>query len=143
MKNILTVAALIFASIAGTAVAEDKVPAKYEIKIQKPAAKASAKAVAKIQVTPKGAYHMNKDFPTKLTLKTSDGVTLAKEKLTAKDDKDAVKIEKDAASFEISFTASSAGKKSFTGELKSAVCTETTCEPFTEAISFEVEVAAK
>jgi len=139
MKKVLTIAALLFASIAGTAVAADK----YDVKIEKPTAKASAKAVAKVQVTPKGEYHMNKEYPTKLTLKPVEGVKFESEKLTAKDNKDAVKVEDGATTVQISFTSDTAGKKTITGELKGAVCKAEECVPFTEKISFDVDVAAK
>ncbi|MCC6554521.1 MAG: hypothetical protein IT372_16200 [Polyangiaceae bacterium] len=133
MKKTLTIAALFFAAITGTATASDQ----YEVKIESPRAKASAKAVASISVAPKGDFHFNKDYPSKLTLTAPEGVKLEKEKLTAKD---AAKLDEHGVKFEVAFTADSAGKKTITGELKSAVCTKTECKPFVEKIAIEVEV---
>ncbi|WAS98861.1 hypothetical protein [Nannocystis punicea] len=45
--------------------------------------------------------------------------------------------------FESRMTASTAGKKTITGELESAVCTDNNCEIFKEAVSIEVDVAAQ
>jgi hypothetical protein len=133
MKRTLTIAALLFASLAGTALAADN----YDLSINKPAAKAKSRAVARISVRPKGAFHVNTEYPAKLTVAAPAGVSLEKEKQTGKE---AAKLAKDALEFEVAFTADAAGTKSFTGELKFAVCTDTECKPTTEKVSFEVDV---
>jgi hypothetical protein len=40
----------------------------------------------------------------------------------------------------IDFTASTAGDKAFTGKVKFAVCTETSCDPKKEELAFNVKV---
>jgi hypothetical protein len=134
MKKALSIAALLLTSLTGTALADSA----YSLAINAPSAKTSSKAVAKITVQPKGKFHINQEFPTKLTLEASNGVKLEKAKWTAKD---AVKFENTTAEFEIAFTPESRGKKTFTGELKFAVCEgEESCIPKNEKISFTVDV---
>jgi hypothetical protein len=133
MKKALTIAALLLAAVTGTASAADK----YDLKIDSKAAKASTKSVASLKITPKGEFHVNVDYPVKLKLVAPAGVTLEKETQVAKD---ATTFTKDAAEFKVAFTADSPGKKSFTGELKFAVCTEKDCHPQVEKVAFEVDV---
>jgi hypothetical protein len=135
MKKVITMVALLFVATTGTALAD----ADYASKVTAPSAKANTKAVAKIKVESKGAYHVNKEFPTKLTLEAPAGVTLEKAKQTAKD---AVKLDDKAAEFEVAFTSSEKGKKEFKGELKFALCDNAgkECLPKSEKISFTVDV---
>ena len=133
MKKALAIAALLVTAFAGSATAADK----YDVKVNAPAAKAKAKGVAKISITPKGKYHMNTDYPAKLSLSGSDGLTVEKAKQTKAD---AAKFDQSAAEFQVSYTSASPGKKSITGELKFAVCADSECVPSTEKISIDVDV---
>jgi hypothetical protein len=134
MKKLVSVLALLAATAAlGTAVAGDQ----YDVSVKAPAAKASARSVATISVTPKGAFHVNTEYPVKLKVNAPDGVTLEKDTLRGPDAK---RFEKAGLDFEVAFTAAAGGKKSFTGELKFAVCTDTECKPTTEKVSFDVDV---
>ncbi len=133
MKKALSIAALLVTAIAGTAFAADN----YDLSIKSPAAKAKEKTTATIEIKPKGDFHMNLDYPTKLTIKAPDGVKVEKEKQLGKE---AAKFDKEAAKFEVAFTADSPGKKTITGELKFAVCSADKCAPQKETISFDVEV---
>lgn len=63
MKKILITAAL-FVAMTGTAFAANH----YDLNIVKPAAKVNVKAVAKVKVTAKDGYRINKEYPTKLSL---------------------------------------------------------------------------
>ena len=59
-------------------------PEEGKLAIDPPAdAKAGAEAVAKITVTAGAGYHVNTEYPTKLTLTSPEGVTLAKAELVA------------------------------------------------------------
>ena len=134
MKKTLSIAALFLVAMTGNALAD----ADHSTAIKAPSAKVGARAVATISVQPKGPYHINKEFPAKLTIDAPEGVKLEKAKQMAKD---AVKFEDTAAEFQVAFTPESAGKKLFTGELKFAVCeSASTCIPKTEKISFTVDV---
>jgi hypothetical protein len=52
----------------------------------------------------------------------------------------AVKLEEGGAEFDVAFTSADAGKKTFSGEFKFAVCSASTCDPKKEKLSFTVEV---
>jgi hypothetical protein len=88
-------------------------------------------------VIPNADWHMNMDYPTKLTVEAPAGVTVAKPKL-GKDD--AVKFAEQECEFAVAFTPSEAGDKTFTGEFKFAVCQDTACVPKTEKLEFQVAV---
>jgi hypothetical protein len=135
MKKLVTAATLVLAltSTLGAALAGDQ----YDLNIKAPSAKANERSVVKVSIAPKGAYHVNTEYPVKLALTAPDGVKLEKE-TQAKDD--AKRFEKAGLDFEVGFVAGSAGKKTFTGKLKFAVCTDTDCKPTTEQVSFDVDV---
>ena len=135
MKKLVSVAALLLAATAtlGTAIAGDQ----YDLSVTKPTAKTNERAVARVSIRPKGAFHVNVDYPTKLKITAPDGVKLEKD---VQRGPDAAKFEKGALDFEVAFTADGAGTKSFSGELKFAVCTDTECKPSTEKVSFDVDV---
>ena len=65
------------------------------------------------------------------------GVTVDKPKQTAKD---AIKLEEAGADFDVTFTPSEPGQKTFTGELKFAVCSANSCDPKKQALNFTVDV---
>jgi hypothetical protein len=90
-----------------------------------------------IRVIPSATWHMNLEYPTKLTVTPPAGVEVAKPKL-GKDD--AVKLDEQSCEFAIAFTPSEAGDKVFTGEFKFAVCQDTACVPKTEKLEFHVAV---
>jgi len=102
-----------------------------------PAAKKGEKAAAQVHIEGTGEFHVNLEYPVKLTVEAPSGVTLDKAKQTHRD---AVKFEKSGADFAIGFVSTDAGKKSFKGEFKFAVCTDNNCSPTTEKIEFDVDV---
>ena len=99
---------------------------------------------ATVRVTPSGAYHINKEFPTKLTLETPAGVTLAKALLTAGGQDqakgDAEAFDEKQLAFNVKLTPSS-GTHTIKGTFKFAVCDKDTCLAKKEQIS--IVVAAK
>jgi hypothetical protein len=120
--------------LSSTAFAADK----YKLDVKAPSsAKKGEKATTKLHLEGAGGFHVNIDYPTKLTVTAPSGVKVEKASQTGKD---AVKFAKEGADFHIDFTASETGKKSFTGEFKFASCTTDACAPATEKIAFEVEV---
>jgi len=132
-KAFASIVAAAFA-LSSTAFAGDNY--KMELKAP-PSAKKGEKAAAKIHVEGTGEFHMNLEFPAKLTVEAPTGVTLDKAKQTRRD---AVKFEKSGADFAIGFISEDTGKKSFKGEFKFAVCTDNNCSPTTEKIAFDVNV---
>lgn len=91
---------------------------------------------AEVVVKPGAGYHINEEFPTKLSLKAPAGVTLAKADLGKAD----AKMSKDECRFEVTLTGNEAGQKTVPGELKFAVCTDTTCDPQKTAVSIALSV---
>ena len=80
---------------------------------------------------------MNKDYPTNLSVVAPAGATVDKPKQGAKD---AVKFAEEGADFDVAYTCNEAGKQTFTGELKFAVCSASSCDPKKEKLSFTVDV---
>jgi hypothetical protein len=110
----------------------------YKVDVKAPAsAKKGEKATTTIHVEGTGKYHLNMEYPTKLSITAPTGVKIEKDKQTKADAK---KFAEGGADFDVVFTSSETGKKSFTGELKFAWCASTDCNPATEKIAFDVEV---
>ncbi len=111
---------------------------RYTLQIEPPAeAKAGAQGVVKVKVLPKDPWHMNLDYPTKLTVEAPGGVELAK----AEQKKgDATALTDASCEFDVAFTASEAGDKSFSGKFKFAICQDEACSPIQEDIQFQVAV---
>jgi hypothetical protein len=125
---------LISLAMTGTALAD----VKSNLSILAPGqAPLNTRKTAQVKVSPVGPYKMNTEYPLKLTLTAPAGVTLEKAVLTAKD---ASKFDDTTASFDVAFTATSRGKKAFTGQYKFAVCTETDCFPQSKTVTFDIDV---
>lgn len=121
-------------------------PEEGTLTIQAPTdAKAGTESVATIVVTPDGPYKINTEFPTKLTLETPEGVTIAKATYKAgghdkaKGDADAF-TEKQLA-FSVKLTPAASGTHTINGTFKFAVCDKDVCLAKKELIS--IAVAAK
>ncbi|WPB74134.1 hypothetical protein KYC5002_34520 [Archangium violaceum] len=133
MNQALTTLVAVLA-LSSTAFAADT----YKVVVTPPTSATKGKpAVVLVHIEGAGGAKVNLEYPTKLEITPPTGVTVAKSRLTAKDAK---KFNKDGADFEISFTSSSAGVKTFTGEVKFAVATETNAVPVTEKLNFSVNV---
>jgi hypothetical protein len=112
---------------------------QYTLSIEPQGDTAAGKpGVVKVKILPKGTWHMNHEYPTKLTVEAPAGVELAK----AEQGKgDAVTFSDEACEFDVGFTAAQAGEKSFSGKFKFAICEgESACKPVSEDISFQVAV---
>lgn len=117
-------------------------PAEGTLAIEVPAAKAGAKVVANIVVTPGAGFHVNTEYPTKLKLETADGVTFAKAELKAggpsKEKGDAAEMTEQKLHFAIELTPAAAGSYTVNGSFKFAVCDKDQCLPKKEAIAIQV-----
>jgi DsbC/DsbD-like thiol-disulfide interchange protein len=121
-------------------------PDEGKLAIESPAdAKAGAETTAKITVTPASGYHVNTEFPIKLTLTAPDGVTLAKTEFKAggpsKDKGDADTLEESQLLLGVKLTAAKSGSYTINGTFKFAVCDKDSCRPKKESIA--IQVAAK
>ena len=132
MKKVFAIVSLL--ALPAVGFADD---AAYKLSVEAPPAKKGQKSHAKVKITPGAGYHMNKEYPTSLTLSGVPlGVTVEKPKQTAKD---AAKWEEQGGEFDVAYTASEPGKKTIMGELKFAVCSTNTCDPKKSPISFEID----
>lgn len=133
MNQALTTLVAVLA-LSSTAFAADT----YKVVVTPPASATKGQpAVVLVHVEGAGAYKVNLDYPTKLVITPPAGVTVVKPTMKGADAK---KFTKDGADFEIRFTSSSVGMKTFTGEIKFATATEDDTRPVTEKISFSVNV---
>lgn len=136
LKKLVAASAMVIVALAAAAL-----PAlgsdQYNLSVKSPSAKVNERAVVKISIAPNGGFHVNTEYPAKVTVTPPNGVKLEKATQTSKD---ATRFEKAGLDFEVAFVAGGTGKKSFTGELKFAVCTDTECKPSTEKIAFDVDV---
>lgn len=130
MKKALSFAAVALLAFAGLAFAGDK----YDLKVSSASGKAGDKATATVTVKAKGAYHVNLEYPHKLILTAPDGVTVEKAKLVASD----AKVSKEELQFTVVAVPGATGDKVIEAQLKSAVCTDDTCEPFVETVQIKV-----
>lgn len=121
---------------SGAASAADKT---YEIEKSATPAKVGAAGKASLTVQGKNGWHVNEEAPITLTLKADEGIALPKTKLARAD---LAQSTKDAAKFEIPFSASASGKKTITAEARFVMCQEQACKPEKETVSLEVQVAA-
>ena len=138
MKKAL-VSILAVLALSSTALAGDN----YKLDIKAPSAKKGEKAKATLHVEGTGGFHVNTEYPFKLTLKAPAGVKLDKETFVGgKDGKsaDAAKWTKEGLDFDINFTSSDTGKKEITGDFKFAVCTADNCSPGSKAVAIDVDV---
>lgn len=110
---------------------------RYEVTVDTPAGVAGADSVVTVTLSPKKGWHVNQDFPTKLTITPPAGVTLAKDKLKKAD---AAEFNNNTAKFAVKYKAAAAGAKSFNAVFKFAVCSAATCDPKTEKLAWNVSV---
>ncbi|PRQ09469.1 protein-disulfide reductase DsbD family protein [Enhygromyxa salina] len=110
---------------------------QYALKIEPSEGKVGEEGQVSIRVIPSESWHMNLEYPTKLQVTAPAGVVVANPKL-GKDD--AVKFDEQNCEFAVKYTPSEAGEKTFTGEIKFAVCQDTACVPKTETLEFQVAV---
>jgi hypothetical protein len=106
---------------------------------------AGSEAVARITVTPGKGYKVNTEYPTKLTLTPPEGVTVAKDKLTAggrdKAKGDADRMDEKQLTFAVKLTPAASGSYTVNGNFKFAVCDADQCLAKQESIA--IAVAAK
>ena len=118
---------------ATTAAAKDT---SYDLVVQAPAEAAAGSAVvANVKVTPGKGYKVNEEYPTKLSLEATDGVTTGKQVLAKAD---AAAFDKHQLAFDVKLTPTRAGEFTVRGKLTFAVCTDATCDPKTEAIAINL-----
>ena len=117
--------------------AETATGGAYSVEAKAATAHPGVPSAATVVITPGKGYHFNKECRTTLKLDpVSDDEAPAL--LSAKDA--GVKVEDSGASFEVRFTARTAGPKDMTGMLSFAVCTASTCEPRKHPVTLHIDV---
>lgn len=137
------------APVAAAAGADDRTrlqPAEGKLAIEiPPDAKAGAETTAKITVTPGTGYHVNTEYPVKLVLNSTQGVTLAKAEMAAgghtQGKGDADSFDEKQLAFSVKLTPASAGSYTVNGTFRFAVCDASQCLPKRENVA--ITVAAK
>ena len=110
-------------------------------------AKAGSEMIAKIIVTPGSEYKVNTEFPTKLTLETTSGLTFAKAELKAgghdKAKGDADVFDEKGLAFIVKLTANASGNYTINGSFKFAVCDKAGHQCLAKKEPIAIQVAAK
>jgi hypothetical protein len=125
-------------SVSHGAATESKQDDRYTLTYSAAGAKKGESAAATVTVTPKGEWHLNREFPTSLSVTPSTGVAVTKTKLKLQDAKRF--DEHKGLEFQITYEAKAAGKEKLDGKLKFAICMETSCSPVTEIFSIPIDV---
>ena len=89
-----------------------------------------------VNVLPGKGFHMNKDYPTKLTLELPAGVSSPKVVQVAED---AEKFTETSLTFGVKLAAAAKGDYTIPATLKFAVCTDSTCNPKKQQISLALK----
>ncbi len=118
-----------------------------KLSIDSPEAKAGGESTIKVTITAGDAYKVNTEFPTKLTLENTQGVTIAKAELKAgghdKAKGDADVFDEHSLVFAVKVTPTAAGNYTLNGTFRFAVCDKagSTCLAKKEPIA--IQLAAK
>lgn len=111
---------------------------EYTLSLAAPAALGVGEAGKVVfTVTPKKGWKLNEEFPPKLKLDPPEGVEVDKPN---QGKSDAVSYTTKQAQWAVSVKPTAAGKKTVSGKIKFAVCTETTCNPRKPALAFAFDV---
>jgi len=121
-------------------------PEEGRLAIEAPAdARAGAESIAKITVTPGAGYHVNTEYPIKLTLTSPTGVALPKAEFVAgghgNPKGDADQLDEKQLAFAVKLTPAASGSYTINGNFKFAVCDRDQCLAKKETIA--IAVAAK
>jgi hypothetical protein len=102
------------------------------------ASAAGVAATGTLKITPGKGFHVNVDFPVKLSLEAPTGVTLNK---AVMEKPDATSFDENNLTFTVKATAATAGSYHLKGKFKFAVCTASTCDP--KSVPVDITVAVK
>lgn len=120
---LLTTLALAASPLAARAEADDGA-SLYDLKIEAaPKLKKGAQGHLLVRISPKKGAELHKEAPIALAVKPSANVTVAKAKYT----RDDMKLDGDAATYDVPFTASAAGPGTLDTTLTFFICTEKLC----------------
>ncbi len=90
-----------------------------------------------VALTPSGGYHVNEEYPIRVTVRAPEGVTLPKSLLQRAD---AVEFGATRARFEVPFTPAAAGERNVELQVDFAVCTDENCMPDQRTLALALPV---
>jgi hypothetical protein len=108
----------------------------FTVTVARVAAQKGQPAKAQVVIKPGAGWHLNKDYPTTLKLRPPAGVQAQKADFSKAD----AALSEQEARFDVVLTSSEAGKKSVPGDLRFAVCSESTCDPQKSTVTIEMDV---
>ncbi len=127
-----TFATLLLPLLASMAIAEPKPAAvadedHYRVEV------AATQGGATLSIHPKAGYKVNQDYPTRVTVTATEGVTLASQKLSKKDAKT---FTEKVATFFVGYQATASGE--VTAKVKFSVCNPKRCDLCSEELRWQV-----
>jgi ABC-type glycerol-3-phosphate transport system substrate-binding protein len=122
------------AAAAGSTVVAKASTDDYQVQITVASATPGAEVKGNVAITPKADFKFNKQYPTKIKLTGTDGVTVKQALLKAKDGK----VEDKGASFPVGYTCAKTDGGKVSAELKFSVCNAETCKLVKEEVSWNV-----
>ncbi len=123
------------AAAAPTPVVSDT---SFELALQSQPTYTSGQAgTVKLQLSARGGYHVNEDYPLRVDLKAPAALTLEKASLGKPD---AAEFGEERARFELGFTAKEPGKHELLATVDFAVCTKETCLPEQRTLAVVLDV---
>jgi len=90
-----------------------------------------------VALTAAGGYHVNEEFPIRVTVRAPEGVTLPKGQLVRAD---AAEFGAERARFDVPFTPAAAGEKRVEVQVDFAVCTPENCMPDQRTLALALPV---
>ena len=102
-------------------------------------AAAGKPVIARVVIEPRSPWHMNLDFPARLSMAAPMGIDLDAPQLNKND---AERLDDDALVFPVVFTPKhgTRGKTTLTGEVHFAVCGNDECAPMKAPVEFSLEI---
>jgi len=104
-----------------------------------PNATAGQPVIARVVIEPRSPWHMNLDFPARLSMAATNGIDLDAPQLSKND---AERLDDEALVFPVVFTPKQGtrGKTTLTGEVHFAVCGQDECAPMKAPVEFTLEI---
>lgn len=113
--------------------------ANYTINVNQAGCKAGAECTATVKLEAKGAFHLNKEYPHKVTPNAAPGIVWTKEAF-GRPSGDFAESNEKTGTITLKFKAEKAGKIDVTATFKFAVCSDATCNPSKEDLKFAIDV---
>lgn len=108
----------------------------YTVTVQPVTAQKGQEATAQVIIRPAKGWHINKEYPASLKLRPPAGVVAKKAELGQKD----AVLSDDEGRFDVVLTGAQPGKQTVPGDLRFAVCNDSSCDPQRSQVAIELNV---